>query len=122
MANPKILLVDDSDDHRDLLKVLFDNEGYHLECAANGREALELLKAMQELPAFILLDLMMPVMDGYAFREEQLQDLRLASIPVVVMTADGNVANKTKKMGVGEFIHKPANVDHLLGTARRYCT
>jgi CheY-like chemotaxis protein len=119
--NKKILLVDDSVDHQELLTMLFEEEGFDLKCASNGKEALELLRSMPELPAFILLDMMMPIMDGYTFRENQIKNPRLASIPVVVMTADNSVVAKSKDLGVAEFINKPANIEDLLEAAKRYC-
>lgn len=101
-----ILIIEDSTDLQDLLFDLFEAEGYSLSQAFNGRQALELLRSMAQLPTVILLDLMMPVMDGLEFRQEQQKDQRLAPIPVVVLTADTNTQTKTK-LGVVEVFRKP---------------
>ena len=95
----RILIVEDAIDIRQLLQQLFELEGYTVDVASNGMEALTLLQSQSELPRVILLDLMMPVMDGFQFRELQVKDPRLASIPVLLMTADANIVTKTQKLG-----------------------
>ncbi len=89
-----ILIIEDSTDLQALMGRLFKSEGYTVSQALNGREALDFLKSTTELPSLILLDIMMPVMDGFEFRNEQRKDSRLASIPVVVMTADSEPQKK----------------------------
>ncbi len=117
-----ILIVEDSSDLRALLREFFEGEGFNIRLASNGQEALDLLKTTKTLPSFILLDLMMPIMDGYTFREEQRRDQRFSSIPVVVMTADGQGEEKTKNLGVKGFLKKPINdVDDLIKTAMKFC-
>src|SRR5580765_7790969 len=90
-----ILLVEDDFDMRDALIPILEYAGHHVVGAANGREALEQLRAGPK-PSLILLDLMMPVMNGTEFRAEQLRDPALASIPVVVVSADPAVRSKAK--------------------------
>lgn len=110
MANSStkhILIVEDSLDLQALLGELFEQEDYKISRAMNGREALDYLASVRDLPSLILLDLMMPVMDGIEFREIQRKDPRLAKIPVVVMTADSNSQNKAAELGVSEIIRKP---------------
>src|SRR5687768_14141295 len=85
----KILLVDDDADIREALEELLVDAGHSIITAGNGRQALDVL-AREPLPALILLDMMMPVMDGYEFLLEQRKDERLASIPVAVLTASRN--------------------------------
>jgi CheY-like chemotaxis protein len=121
VSNKKILFVDDSLDHQELVAEFYFGEGYEIVCASNGQEALDLLETMEKLPAFILLDLMMPVMDGHGFRDAQLNNPRLTPIPIVIMTADINVEAKAKKLNANAYIVKPANVDDLLNAAKRYC-
>lgn len=120
--NKKIFVVEDAVEIRLLLKRLLESEGYVVEGASNGREALEILRAQTELPAVILLDLMMPVMDGYEFRELQKQDERLSSIPVVVMTADGHIDAKKMRVEALEGIKKPLSTQDLLKVVEKYCT
>lgn len=89
--------------------------------AFNGLQALEMLQAMEELPSLILLDIMMPVMNGIEFCRERLKDLRLAEIPVVVMTADINSQAQVKQLDVVEFIRKPIkDLDGLFAIVERF--
>ena len=102
-----ILIVEDSLDLQALLGELFEQEDYKISRAMNGKEALDFLRSTQELPSLILLDIMMPVMDGIEFREFQLKDPKLKKIPVVIMTADSNSQSKASELGVTEIIRKP---------------
>jgi CheY-like chemotaxis protein len=97
--------------------VLMD-DGYEVAHAANGREALELLHSQPE-PSVILLDLMMPEMDGAQFREAQLRDPKLAQIPVIVLSADRRVAEKARELGVQTFLVKPLGPEQLLSIVER---
>lgn len=119
-ANKRVLIVEDAPDIQRLLTELLTGEGYGVEVARNGREALEVLRAAQDLPGVILLDLMMPVMDGYEFRKEQERDPRIADIPVIVMTADGDFQVKGLKVGAKMSLKKPfANLDMILSAVKR---
>lgn len=115
-----ILIVEDSKDIQSLLAQLFEGEGYALSQAYNGQQALDMLRAMPEPPAMILLDLMMPVMDGFAFRHEQEKDPKLAIIPVAVMTADANIQSKSMKIGAAAYVKKPvSDIETLLEVTAR---
>lgn len=116
----KILLIEDDDVIREVMKELLESEGYQVTCAINGDEGLKALRC-EELPRLILLDMTMPVKDGMQFREEQIQDARLSQIPVVLMTADGDVAAKTLKVGAKCFIRKPFDIDVVIRTVEEYC-
>lgn len=85
-----ILIVDDSKDNQDLLKIVLVSKGYNVHCASNGQEALEMLFELSILPDLILLDAKMPIMDGYEFRAQQKKLDRIKDIPVVVLTGDSN--------------------------------
>jgi len=100
-----ILVVEDNAEIRDALVALLRDEGYQAAGASNGKEALELLTAMARPPSLILLDLMMPGMDGAAFRKQQQQDPRFALIPTVVVTADRN--GRGKISGTEAYLSKP---------------
>src|SRR5947207_15447872 len=82
-----ILIVEDDFDIREALTQILEDEGFQVRCASNGREALEVATS-GPAPRLILLDLMMPVMNGWQFRAEQLKDPRLAEVPVLVISAD----------------------------------
>ena len=116
-----VLVVDDDQDIRESLVEALEDEGFSVLVASNGSDALEKLRAAGAPPCVILLDLMMPVMDGWQFRDEQQRDQALARIPVVVLTADGNARQKAAKMQVDEGIPKPIRLDHLLSVVGRYC-
>ncbi|MET0343904.1 MAG: response regulator [Polyangiales bacterium] len=112
-ARHRILVIeDDLDIAEAMLDVLMD-DGYEVAHASNGREALELLHS-EPSPSVILLDLMMPEMDGAQFREAQLSDPKLAQIPVIVLSADRKVAEKARELGVQAFLVKPLGPEQLL--------
>lgn len=117
----KILIVEDAVDIRYLLKSLFEAEGFAVVQAGNGQEALDILHAAGPLPHLILLDLMMPIMDGYEFRSKQEMDPRISDIPVVVMTADGDIGSKKTRIRAREFLKKPVDINKLLSLVRRTC-
>jgi len=110
----KILIVEDAPEIQVLLKRLLESEGFEVVCAAHGGEGLNPLESDNVLPDLILLDLMMPVMDGVEFREKQLSNNRYKDIPVIVMTADGNVKAKTELVKAAKILKKPLDVDGLL--------
>lgn len=111
--NQTILLVEDDYDIRAMLVMLLDMEGYHVVRATNGREALTLLEEGLR-PHLILLDLMMPVMNGWQFREETLNVPEFASIPVIVISGDGRSAAQNMADHVACFLKKPLELDRLL--------
>ncbi|MES3039372.1 MAG: response regulator [Bdellovibrionota bacterium] len=116
-----IFVIEDSEDIRDLIKLLYESEGYPVEFAGDGKEALEKLRSFAPPPCVILLDLMMPGMDGYQFRAEQIKDSKMAAIPTLVMTADSNAEEKAKRVGASGFLRKPVNIDVLIKVAEKYC-
>lgn len=120
-SEKRILIVEDATDIRFLLKSLFEAEGFIVDQAGNGQEALEVLHSTDNLPALILLDLMMPVMDGYEFRIKQEAEARLADIPVVVMTADGDISARRSSIRAREYLKKPVDINRLLSIARSAC-
>jgi CheY-like chemotaxis protein len=115
-----ILVVEDDSATRDVLILILEKEGFTVSGAANGREALERLQWM-ERPSLILLDLMMPVMDGWQFREAQKQDPALASIPVVVVSAAGNLPQEIASLDIAGYLKKPVGFDEILEAIQRYC-
>lgn len=115
-----VLVVEDDDAVREVLTDLLDASGYAVNRAANGREALDQLRSGL-LPCLILLDLMMPVMDGFEFREQQLSNPRWAAIPVVVLTALIDAARAAATLGAVTVIAKPFNIGELLAIAQQHC-
>jgi CheY-like chemotaxis protein len=108
-----ILIVEDDDDIREALTQILELEGYDVREATNGREALDIC-AKQPTPNLILLDLMMPVMDGWQFRAEQMKDPVLSKVPVVVISADASVHEKVASFGAATVLPKPISLDRLL--------
>lgn len=115
-----ILIVDDDKDIRESLEELLVDQGFGVLCAEHGQQALELLADQTVLPTAILLDIAMPVMDGYAFRAAQLANPVIAAVPVIVMTADGRVEDKRLRVGCKHAIKKPMDVDELLEVLASY--
>lgn len=114
-----ILIVDDDSDIRETFAEALRMVGYVVHTAANGKIALEMLADLS--PCLILLDLMMPVMNGEEFRQQQLGSPTLSKIPVVVITADRDAQKKATKMGISEGLSKPIDFESLSDVARRYC-
>jgi CheY-like chemotaxis protein len=115
------MIVDDDPDIRDIVSEILADQGYRVVGAANGLHALRLLREGGVRPDVILLDVMMPEMDGWAFRAEQQQDPALAPIPVVVFTAHEVPGDIVERMGVAGFLKKPIRLAELLDTFRRVC-
>jgi len=108
------MVIDDDHDIRATLGALLEDEGYRTVLAKNGREALQLLRGGL-IPRAIVLDLMMPVMDGWSFRAEQRIDPDLRDIPVVVLSASAVGTNAIRnQLGISECLRKPPQVDELL--------
>lgn len=120
-SNKSILIVEDSPDLQDLLSELLRTDGYIPVQAFNGKQALELLLSMPQKPSLILLDIMMPVMDGLEFLERKKKSSQLDPIPVVVMSADLNAEANAKSLRIDAFIPKPIkNVTQLLDLVERH--
>src|SRR5205814_6233843 len=110
-----VLVIDDDADIRSMLGFILEDEGYEVATARDGRDALEQLRAREEHPPFlILLDLMMPGMDGAEFRARQAREATFAAIPIIVLSADANVANLATAMGAAGHLKKPVHLDDLL--------
>jgi CheY-like chemotaxis protein len=111
----RVLIVEDERDLLDSLQEFFEDEGFTVQTATNGAEALSLLDA-EELPSVVLLDLMMPVLDGNELYARMRAEPRLASIPVIVSTSDPSRAPS----GV-LIMKKPVNLGSLLGAVQSHC-
>ncbi|MGZ3694388.1 MAG: response regulator [Bdellovibrionota bacterium] len=112
-----ILVVDDHPSIRDMLRMILEMDGFKFEGAANGREALDLLPKIGR-PCMILLDLMMPIMNGWQFYSTLKSDIRYRDIPVVVLTA---YSSKEIEMPEAEVLDKPIDFPRLRELSRKYC-
>jgi CheY-like chemotaxis protein len=115
-----VLIVEDDADLREMMAQLLTLEGYRAETASNGREALKYLHD-GPAPDLILLDLMMPVMDGWEFRKRQRDDPALARVPVVVLTALDQAQARAEDLNGVDFLKKPLDFDRLLDLVRQHC-
>jgi CheY-like chemotaxis protein len=113
-----VLLVEDNDDVREMMALALQLGGGHtVWTAANGEQALELLKSGSR-PNLILADLMMPVMNGWEFRDALMKDPDLSTIPVVVISA---VTGELAHLGSTEYLSKPVDIDRLLDLVGEHC-
>jgi CheY-like chemotaxis protein len=115
-----ILIVEDDLDVAESVADVLQSAGYCTAIAGNGREALDHLRKDNH-PDLILLDMMMPVMDGWQFREEQRKLPALDSIPVVTVTADGDARAKAASIQASGHVVKPFMIDRLLDEVERIC-
>jgi CheY-like chemotaxis protein len=118
VSQPTVLIVEDDADTRDMIGRFLELEGYAVETAANGRQALDRLDAGASA-CVILLDLMMPVMDGWEFRRIQVGHSVLSKIPVIVFSAAGR--DRMLQVDANEYLAKPVDLDELLDRISRYC-
>ena len=107
-----ILVVDDDADVGELMRVTLEAEGYRVACVRNGREALNHLRSHADT-CIILLDLMLPIMDGTHFRITQLNDRSLAWIPVVLMSGAPEADRRARDLGARRLVKKPLDLDEV---------
>lgn len=116
-ARRTVLVVDDDDDIRDSVCDLLSEHGYEVQAARDGSEAFDALANMQRLPDAVLLDLMMPVMNGWEVLEVLKADNKLAEIPVIIVTAHTNAHVPE----ADALVHKPFSAERLLATLGEQC-
>jgi CheY-like chemotaxis protein len=117
---PEVLVIDDDPWVRATLTQILELEGYGVVAVGDGRAALAYLSASSR-PDLILLDLSMPGMSGWDFREEQRLHPQLASIPTVIISGEGNGQASAEALGASGFLRKPFSVVDLLETVQRHC-
>jgi two-component system, chemotaxis family, chemotaxis protein CheY len=120
MARARVLIVEDDTDIRETIAELLLEEGYEVHTASSGRDALDHLADSGVLPDVVLLDLMMPVMDGWTFHSELQQQAQWAALPIVVISADANVQEKAARLNPVACLRKPVGIDELLGIVSRF--
>jgi CheY-like chemotaxis protein len=118
---PRVLLVEDDPDTRELLQVAMVDDGCQVYPAANGAEALTILANLspERRPTVILLDLMMPVLNGWDFRARQRANPAIADIPVVLMSAGAHIAAATGDLDAAGSLAKPVEIPDLLDKVRK---
>lgn len=120
-AGPEILVVDDDDIARRSVVRILERARYRVLEARTGLDALELLRGADHLPSLVLLDVGMPVMNGWGFRAEQINDPRLATIPVVVISGEETLAQKSRAMQARGYVTKPFGAEELLQVVAQAC-
>jgi CheY-like chemotaxis protein len=121
-ARKTVLLVEDDDDERDALAALLEEQDYRVLQAPNGAEALKMLEAAPGRCQIILLDLMMPIMNGWDFRRLQKRKAELADIPVVLMSAGAQIAFAVEDLDVAGYVTKPVEIADLIEKVERHST
>lgn len=118
MAEEKILIVDDEEHIRELIKFNLENNGYKSICVDNGLEALKIAK--EENLQLILLDLMLPGMDGYDVCKEVRRDINISTTPIIMITAKGEEFDKVLglELGADDYITKPFSIRELLARVK----
>jgi DNA-binding response OmpR family regulator len=114
-----ILVIEDDFDIREALSQVLTDEGYEVDCAGDGAEALTKLRSGADKPSVIILDLWMPRLNGFGFRSAQLASPETADIPVVVVTAGGAAPSEMAALGLAYVLHKPVDLEVLLRVVRR---
>jgi two-component system, chemotaxis family, chemotaxis protein CheY len=115
-----VLVVEDDFDVLDAIANILEDAGYQVLRAANGAEALGQLGDRKGRCDLILLDLLMPVMNGWDFRHKQKQTPAFAGIPVVLMSAGAHMATVSSELDAAGYLTKPVEITDLLGVARRH--
>jgi CheY-like chemotaxis protein len=112
--------VEDDTDIRETVAELLVEEGYEVRTAVSGEDALESLRDGSALPNVVLLDLMMPIMDGWTFYDHLQAESRWAELPIVVISADANVVDKAARLNPVACLRKPVGIDDLLDVMSRF--
>lgn len=115
---PHVLIVDDDLSTREIVSLLLTDEGFRVTTAGDGAAALEMLRR-GERPDLILLDLMMPILDGWQFRHEQLCDPQLADIPVIICSATRRTGQNDNGLHALACLDKPVEPTELVALLRR---
>ena len=114
-----VAIIEDDSEFRNMLRELLEEEQYRVVAVANGAEALEALRG-DPVPNVILLDVSMPIMDGFDFLRCRNEDPRLAAIPVVLVT--NAKPHERPTAGVNDVVRKPIDIDEILFAIKRYCS
>ena len=115
---PTVFIIEDDPDTREMMAKFLELEGFEIQVAANGSQALDRLREGTAANV-ILLDLMMPVMDGWEFRRRQVEDARIKGIPTIVVSAAGR--DRISQISADAYLSKPVDMDELLQRVTELC-
>lgn len=116
-----VLIVEDDEDTAESLREALEVMGYEAQVAANGKVALEYLRTEPRSYCLVLLDLVMPIMNGWEFLNEHHQDSSISGIPVIIVTAIPSDKTKGAAKDAAAFLPKPVNIARLTAALREYC-
>ena len=120
-----VLIVEDDRETREMVRDLLATQGFYALTAEDGLEALHLLRALRhrapDAPCLVLLDLTMPRLGGYEFRQSQLGDPTVANVPIAVMSGAADLEERAGALGAVATLAKPLDVDMLIEIVKRYC-
>jgi CheY-like chemotaxis protein len=116
---PGVLVIEDDPGVQQLLTAYLQLEGFSVTTAGNGAEGLERMR--QARPCLVLLDLMMPVMDGEQFRKAQLEEPELAEVPIVCISAIYDARQRAERLRAAGCINKPFDMDEVISVVRERC-
>lgn len=116
-----VMVVEDDQDVRQAISEVLEDNAYRSLTASNGQEAMDELRSGAQRPCLILLDIMMPIMDGWQFRSLQQQDPQLSDIPIVVLTAHADIQEAGRRMQAAACLKKPVQLASLLATVDQIC-
>jgi CheY-like chemotaxis protein len=119
MSLGTVVVVEDDLDIREVMRMVLETSGYSVLEASEGAEALSVVRGRR--PCVILLDLMMPGMDGFQFREAQLRDPAIAAIPVIIVSGGGGIPEKAAKLCAAGYLVKPTDVHRMLVLVAEHC-
>lgn len=123
LARPHVLLVEDDNDTREVLRLILESDGMDVTAAQDGLDALEQLELIHRqnplTPCAIVLDYMMPRFSGAQFRARQLANPELSDVPVVVVSAVSDLQTRTQSMRAYAVLQKPIDPDQLTSVVRR---
>lgn len=118
MAVKNILIVEDDQSIREMMKDVLEIEGYTIFTATNGKEGIETLQKIKPSPCVVLLDMMMPIMNGWQFLDFQRSSPEYATIPVIVCSAYNESAKSVRPAAI---LSKPLQLKSLLGAVQSFC-
>lgn len=114
-----ILLVEDDIDISEALESVFEMEDINFQSMKDGQSALHFLESTEQNPSLIIMDMMMPVLNGFEFRKKQLSNKKIAHIPTIAMTANCDL-EKIKAGQFSDYIQKPLELDELVSKLNKY--
>jgi CheY-like chemotaxis protein len=116
----RVLVIDDDDGVRLVMRKQLQHAGFDVIAAASGAEGLAIMRADASI-RLVLLDMIMPLMDGWGVRQKQMEDPRLAQVPVIILTGAPLPTLVHEQLKAADYLLKPVGRDHLISVVSNYC-